>query len=140
MELNRKVLPLKDVKSLRAFNAFHALMIGIKMLPAYAHMSLEDFFELVESMDAEGQLQVISTGAKIVALDPDEVKAMVCFCTDKNGVPYTQENIKNLGPSELVEVIVAVSMEIVQNIHIDLVTKEEKKNSNPTQLTSGVHS
>lgn len=140
MELNRKCLPLKDVKSLRALNAYCALMIGIKMLPAYGHLTLEEFFEIVEAMQPEDQVKVLVTGAKIVELSPEEVKALVCFCTDKNGVPYVQENIKNLGPSELVEVIVTVCMEVLRNIHIDLITKDEKKNSSPSQLMSGVHS
>ena len=136
MELNRKCLPLKDYKSLRALNAYCALMIGMKMLPAHAHLSLEEFFSLVEAMTPEDQVTILTNGAKIVALEPEEVKALVCFCTDKNGIPYSQENIKNLGPGELVEVIVTVCMEVLQNINIDLITKDEKKNSNPSLLTS----
>lgn len=140
MELNRKCLPLKDYKSLRALNAFCVLLIGMKMLPGHAHYTLEEFFSLVEGMDEAGQIAILTNGAKIVALDPDEVKALVCFCTDKNGIPYTAENMKNLGPGELVEVIVTVCMEVIKNINIDLITKEEKKNSNPSQLTSVGHS
>lgn len=136
MELNRKCLPLKDVKSLRALNAYCALMIGMKMLPAHAHYTLEEFFTLIEAMSPEDQIVLLTNGAKIVELAPEEVKALVCFCTDKKGVPYTQENLKSLGPSELVEVIVTVCMEVLQNIHIDLLTKDEKKNSAPSQLTS----
>ncbi len=134
MELNRRCLPLKDVRSLRALNAFYALVIGMKMLPGHAHYTLEEFITMVECMKPEDQIKILTNGAKIVELNPDEVKAMVCFCTDRNGVPYTAENMKNLGPSELVEVIVTVCMEIVTNIHIDLVTKEEKKNLKTTQL------
>jgi hypothetical protein len=128
MELNRKVLPLKDYKSLRALNALQALLIGMKMLPAYAHLSLEEFVALVEAMSPEDQVTILTNGAKIVELAPEEVKALVCFCTDKNGVPYTAENMKNLGPGELVEVIVTVCMEVIRNVHIDLVTQDEKKN------------
>lgn len=136
MELNRKCLPLKDVKSLRALNAYCALMIGMKMLPAYGHLSLEEFFGIVEAMKPEEQIMLLTNGAKIVELDPTEVKALVCFCTDKNGIPYTEANIKTLGPSELVEIIVTVCFEVMKNINIDLVTADEKKNSRPSQLTS----
>lgn len=128
MELNRKCLPLKDYKSLRALNAYCALMIGMKMLPAHHEYSLEEFFAMVEAMKPEDQITLLTNGAKIVELQPEEVKAIVCFCTDKNGVPYTVENLKNLGPGELVEIIVTVCMEVLRNIHIDLVTVEEKKN------------
>lgn len=136
MELKRKCLPLVGVKSLRALNAFSALLLGMKMLPAYGHLTFEEWLALVEAMEPEDQLKVFTHGAKIVALDPEEVKSLVCFCTDKNGIQYTEANLKTLGPSDLVEVIVTVCMEVVRNIHIDLVTKEEKKNSNPSQLTS----
>jgi hypothetical protein len=140
MELNRKCLPLKDVKSLRALNAYCALMIGLKMLPAYGHLSLEDFFALVEAMSPEDKVTLLTNGARIVELDPNEVKALVCFCTDKNGIPYQEANIKTLGPSDLVEVIVTVCFEIMQNINIDLITPAEKKNSSPSQLTSAAPS
>lgn len=136
MELNRSCLPLKDYKSLRALNAYCALMIGMKMLPAHAHFTLEEFFALIEEMKPEDQVTLLTNGAKIVELAPEEVKALVCFCTDKNGIPYTAENMKNLGPGELVEVIVTVCMEVLQNINIDLITKDEKKKSNPSLLTS----
>ncbi len=136
MELNRRCLPLKDYKSLRALNAYCALMIGMKMLPAHAHYTLEEFFALIEAMTPEDQVTLLTNGAKIVELAPEEVKALVCFCTDKNGIPYTAENMKNLGPGELVEVIVTVCMEVLRNINIDLITKDEKKNSSPSLLTS----
>lgn len=136
MEFKRKCLPLVGIRALRCLNAFQALLIGIKMLPAYQHLTVEELVGLVDEMPREDQLKVILSGAKIVALDPEEVKALVCFCTDKNGIPYTEANIKTLGPSDLVEVIVTVCMEVIQNMHIDLVTEEEKKNSSPGQLTS----
>ena len=136
MELNRKCLPLVGIKSLRALNAFSALLLGMKMLPAQQHLTFEEWISIVEAMEREDQLKVFVHGAKIVALDPEEIKALVCFCTDKNGIPYTEANLKTLGPSDLVEVIATVCMEVVQNINIDLVTKEEKKNSSPSPLTS----
>lgn len=140
MELKRKVAPLVGIRSLRCLNAFSALLLGIKMLPAYGHFTFEEFFQMLEGMEPEDQIKILTTGAKIVALDPEEIKAMVCFCSDKNGIPYREENIKTLKPNELVEVIVTVCMEVIQNIHVDLITKDEKKNSNPSQLTSAVPS
>lgn len=140
MELNRKVAPLVGIKSLRCLNAFQALLLGMKMLPGYQHLTFEEFITLVDGMEREEQAQVLTHGAKIVALDPEEVKALVCFCSDKNGIPYIEANIKSLKPNELVEVIVTVCMEVIQNLHVDLVTKEEKKNSSPGQLTSAVPS
>ncbi len=122
-----KVLELKGYKSLRAFNAFHSLMLGMKMLPMYMGESYEEFLGRVQEMPPEDQERVIREAALFVELQEEEVKAMVCFCTDKNGVPYGPENLRNLGPQDLVEIIVAVAQEIVK-IKIDFVSDSEKKN------------
>ncbi len=122
-----KVLELKGYRSLKALNAFHALMLGVKMLPAYMGESYEDFFSRVNAMPEADQEKVIREGALFVELQRDEVEALVGFCADKNGVPYSAENLKSLGPGEIVEIVVAVCVEI-SKIKIDLVTPNEKKN------------
>ena len=128
MELNRKCLPLKDVKSIRALNAYCALMLGMKMIPGNAHLGFEEFLGIVEEFTPEEKLKLLVNAAKIVELQPEEIKALVCFCTDRNGVPYTSENVKSLSMSELIEVIVTVCYEVMTNINVDLITKDEKKN------------
>lgn len=125
---------------MRALNAFTTLLLGMKMLPANMHLTFEEWLSIVEGMDEYGRMKTLEYGARIVALDPEEVKALVCFCTDKNGIPYSAENLKTLGPGELVEVIVTVCMEIMQNVKIDLITEAEKKNLSPSPLTSAVPS
>ncbi len=122
-----KVLELKGYKSLRALNAFHALMLGLKMLPSYMAESYEDFFERIERMDETDQEKMIREAALFVELQKDEVEALVCFCQDANGVPYTAENVKNLGPDQLIDCIVAVCMAI-SRINISIISESEKKN------------
>lgn len=130
----RKVLPLVGYKSLRVLNAYSALLLGVKMLPAYQMFSYEEFLKTMEAMESEDQEKIFKNAAEFVEITQEEVKALICFCTDKNGVPYTDENFKNINPRELVEIIVAVCMEMVK-IKIDLVTDAEKKNSQDFQLT-----
>lgn len=122
-----KVLELRGFKSLRALYAFNTLMLGLKMLPAYMGESYEDFLARVQLMSPEDQEKLIREAAVFVPLQPEEVEALVLFCADPNGVPYTAENLKNLGPKDLHEVIVAVCKEIAK-IKIDLVGESEKKN------------
>lgn len=122
-----KVLELKGYKSLRALNAFNALMLGLKMLPQYMGEDYEPFLERIQQMPPDDQKAMIKQAAQFVELQKEEVEALVCFCADKNGVPYSPENLKNLKPDQLVEIIVAVCFEIAQ-IKIDFVTKSEKKN------------
>lgn len=121
-----KLRELKGIKSLRALNGFHALMLGLKMLPAYAGESYEDFYDRAHGMPPADQEKLIREAVLFVELKADEVEAMCCFAEDANGVPYTGKLV-NISPAELVEIIVAVCKEIIK-IPIDLVTESEKKN------------
>lgn len=122
-----RVLELRGLKSLRALNAFHTLMLGLKMLPSYMGESYEDFYGRIAEMDEAGQEKMIREAALFVELQKEEVEAIVSFCADANGVPYGPANLANLGPKELHEIIVAVSKEVAR-IKIDLVSETEKKN------------
>ncbi len=133
-----KVLELKGYKSLKALNAFHALMLGVKMLPAYQHDTYEDFYERVSGLDIADQEKILREATVFVELKKDEVEALICFCVDANGVPYSAENLKNLGPKDLVDIIVAVCLEI-SKIKIDLVSEYEKKKSLSSQSTLDLH-
>lgn len=122
-----RVLELKGFKSLRALNAFNTLMLGLKMLPAYMGERYEEFFDRVSNMPPSDQEKLIREAAVFVELQKEEVEALISFCADPNGVPYSAENMKNLGPKDLHEMIVAVCCEIAK-IKIDLVSDREKKN------------
>lgn len=122
-----KVSPLKGFKSLKALNAFHALMLGLKMLPSYIGESYEEFYQKVEKLPLEDQEKMIREAALFVELEKEEVEALMSFASDSNGVPYEASNMKNLTPDQLIDIIVAVCVEI-SKIKINFVTKEEKKN------------
>jgi hypothetical protein len=122
-----RVLELRGYKSLKALNAFHTLMLGLKMLPAYMGEQYEDFFDRVHNMPAHSQETMIREAVLFVELQKDEVEALACFCCDPNGVPYSAENLKSLGPDKIVEIIVAVCVEI-SKIKINFVSETEKKN------------
>lgn len=122
----RKVLPLQGYKSLKALNAFHALLMGLKMLPAFSGVSYPDFYESFKEKTEAEKEGLIRQAAVFVQLAEDEFQALITFCTDKNGVPYGKVNERNLTVDEIHEVIVAVCCEIGK-IKIDLVTEEEKK-------------
>lgn len=122
-----KVLELRGYKSLKALNAFHTLMLGLKMLPAYLGETYEDFYSRVEDMSQADQEKMIREAVLFVELQRDEVEALACFCADVNGIPYGAENLKSLGPDQIVEIIVSVAKEIAK-IKINFVTDNEKKN------------
>jgi hypothetical protein len=132
-----KILPLKGIRSLKALNVFHTLMLGLKMLPMYAGQSYEDFFLKVEAMPENDREKLIREAVLFVDLKEDEVEAMLRFCADANGVPFGPENIKNLSPSDIHEAIVQVSCEI-SKIKVNFITEDEKKNLKTAALTSGL--
>lgn len=122
-----KLRELKGHKSLRALNAFHSLMLGLKFLPAYAHESYEAFFERVGDMPIEDQVKLIREAAMFVEIEEDELFAILSFVEDANGVPYSSANVKNLPPAKLIDAVVAVMTEIAK-MKIDLLSNAEKKN------------
>lgn len=121
-----KVLELKGTKSMRAFNGFQTLLLGLKMLPAYQGESYEDFYARIDSMDSVGQETVIREAAFFVELHKDELEALLSFCADANGVPYSSENIQNLSPGQIIDGVVAVCMEFAR-MKISLVSEARKK-------------
>lgn len=122
-----QVSELKGLKSLRAFNVFHTLMLGVKMLPDYLSEDYESFLGRVSEMSDADKVKVLTVAAKFVKLETEELDAIIYFCKDKNGLPYTQASLVNLTPDELIEIIVAVCMKISE-IKIDILSDNEKKN------------
>lgn len=122
-----KVGDIQGPKSIRALNAYSALLLGIKMLPAYMAEHYETFLARVHEMPKEDQYKIFKEAALFVNLDDEDIRAIILFCRDKNGVPFSAENIKNLKPDVMIEMIVAVCMEIA-GFKIDLVSANEKKN------------
>lgn len=122
-----KTLELKGQKSIRALNAYCALVLGLKMLPAYMAEDYEPFLERIQAMPPEDQKKIFKEAALFVELQKEEVEALLSFVADPNGVPYSAENVKTLGPAQILDGIVAVCMEIAK-IKIDFVSDTEKKN------------
>lgn len=122
-----QVSELRGIKSLRAYNAFSTLVLGLKMVPMYLAESYEDFLSRVQKMSDEDKKKIIRQAAQLVPLDQEEVEAILFFCKDKNGVSFTKENMKNLGPDQLIEAIVEVCFEI-SKIKVDMISETEKKN------------
>ncbi len=127
-----KVSEIKGIRSLRAFNVYNSLLLGIKMLPQYLKESYEEFYSRLKDMEEGDQAKIIREAAFFIELQPEELEAIAVFCRDGNGVPISKENLKNFNPGELIEMIEAVCMEI-SKFKIDLVSEAEKKNSVTSQ-------
>lgn len=137
--MTRKVLPLTGYKSLKALNAFHALLLGLKMLPMYLSEDYETFYASFKDKSDEEKEGFLRKAIVFVRLEQDEVESLITFVMDKNGVPYSAINLKSLSVDELHDIIVAVCMEIGR-IKIDLVSEDEKKNLISSPSMSAVSS
>lgn len=133
-----KILELKGYKSLKALNAFHMLLLGLKMLPAYLHLTYDEFHEQFKEMSSATKEKYIREASLLVQIEQSEVEALISFAADANGIPYNATNLKNLGPKEIHEIIVAVCMEI-GSIDIELLSEEEKKSVQTSQSTLEQH-
>lgn len=131
-----QVLPLKGYRSLKALNGFHALLLGMKMLPMYVGVSYVDFYESFKTKTDSEKETLLREAVAFVELSQDEVDAMLSFCVDDNGVPFFSGNSSNLDIAQIHECIVAVCLEIGR-IKITLVTEEEKKRLQTLASTSG---
>lgn len=121
-----KVLDICGPKGYSAVIVFNTLMMGLKMLPAYMEETWEDFLARVQLMEPKDQKKMIREAAMFVKLEKLELADIVCFCCDKNGVPYTAENLNNLSPPEIFDVITEVAFKVSQ-FKIGFATEAEKK-------------
>ncbi len=122
----RKILELKGYKSLKALNAFHSLLLGLKMLPSYMSVDYQEFYAAFKTKTDAQKETALREAAAFVQLSQEEVEALVSFATDRNGIPFSAVNSGNLKPDELFEIIIAVCMELGR-IKIELVSEDEKK-------------
>lgn len=128
------VLPLVGSDSLRAMNAFNMLLLGLCMLPVNAGTDYVTFLDSFKDKTDDEKESALRQACAFVSLDHEEISALVGFSADANGVPYGKANIKNLGPDSLMDIIVAVCMEIGR-IEINLLSEGEKKKSITSQST-----
>lgn len=121
------VSKIEGPKGLRALNVYTTALMGLKMIPEYMGEAWESFLERFGALSTEEKVRALTQAVSIIEFKQDELEAIICFCKDKNGVPFDSTNIKNLDPRDMVKVIVSVALE-VSKFKIDLVTAEEKKN------------
>jgi hypothetical protein len=105
------------------------------MLPVNLSTDYVTFFESFKTKTDEEKESAIRQAVAFVQLTYEEIEAMVSFVVDKNGVPYSSINFKDLKPDDIFEIIVSVAME-VGRIKVELVSENEKKKSPTTRSTS----
>lgn len=120
------VAPLVGYRALRAVNAFHTLLMGLKMTPAYIGEPYEKFFEAFEDMPEAEKEKLLRLAVTLVPMTEEEVLAIAEFAKDSNGIAVRKEAVAGMKPDQLFEIVVMVGMEI-SRVKIDILSKDEKK-------------
>lgn len=118
---------LRGQASYYAQMAFIKLMVGLFYAVPHKHPSIESFLQAIDAMSESEQDRAIREALMLVELEENEIMNLIKFCSDKNGVPYTKENLKSLNPTEIRQILFTVCKEVAQ-IKIEFVTDTEKKN------------
>lgn len=120
------VLPLKGLKSLRALNAFHTMVLGLKFLPMNAAKDYGAFLTEFDGYEDGRKETLIRHALAQVELKPDELEACLSFTTDNIGVPIGPSNIKGLGLNEIFERLIAVFL-VIEKIKVRILSEDEQK-------------
>lgn len=118
---------LRGHPSYYAQMAFIKLMVGLYYAVPHRHPNVESFLLAIDQMNEAEQDRCIREALMLVELEENEIMNLIKFCSDKNGVPYTKENLKSLNPTEIRQILFVVCKE-VSKIRIDFPTEAEKKN------------
>ncbi len=137
-----KVLPIKGLNGLNALKGLSALLLGYFILALPGKQDCDDFetyFESFKTKTEADKEKILRAALLFVRIEALEVEAMMSFVQDKNGIAYSAVSIKNMPLLEMIEIIVAVCLEIGK-IKVTILSEDEKKKFPSSQLISGGNS
>jgi hypothetical protein len=108
------VCEIKGLKSVRPFQVTSVLSLGLLMLPVNMNKLFDVWHEDLVNLPPEDQRKMVEQAVRFVELKEEEIAAMVSFCKDANGVPIDKSNVGNFKPNELLDMIVAVCLEVLK--------------------------
>jgi hypothetical protein len=107
-----KIKELKGLKSAKALNVYVKLVIGLAMTHWNVEKTIEDFLKTFEDFELEKRKVLLKYACMIVQLEEDEIEALTRFAVDDNNVAYERPALAFLKPSEIVNIMVGVALEI----------------------------
>lgn len=126
---------LKGPKSVRPFQVMSTLSLGLLMLPVNMNKLFDPWHEELINLSPENQRLMLEQATRFVELKEDEIAAVVSFCKDSNGIPIDKTNINNFKPNELLDMVVAVCLEVLK-IDVFFCRKKDSIKSQTTASTS----
>lgn len=122
-----QVSPLKGADSLAALNVFSNLLFFYRAFDEKnPTKTIEEYYANFLHISDEDKEIILRKALFLVALDVNELYSVLKFTRDGNGASIGRSNINNLSPSEIIDRVVAVMLEIGK-ININLVGESLKK-------------
>lgn len=109
-----KVKELRGLESVWALNAYHTLVRGLAIEQACMGQEMDVTFAKFEALDAAGKERELRRAFSLVNLPEEDMQNLLLFALDANGIPYGKRTLKNIGPADLIEAMVAVCLEIAK--------------------------
>ena len=122
-----QVLELRGLESIWAFNAYQTLLRGLALEQACLGQDMDTTLANFEGLDLAGKERELRRALSMVNLEKEDMLNLLAFVADVNGIPYAKKNVKNIGPAELIDAMLAVCLKISE-INPRLATEDVKKN------------
>ena len=102
---------LRGIRSPAGYQVFFKLLLGYYLIPMFAaDADFDAFLSRFEKMAEDEKRAVLEKAAAVVDLTNEERLNVLCFAKDKNGVPYSAENVGNLPFDEILRITVDVCL------------------------------
>lgn len=122
-----KIKEFVGLESLRAFRAFHTLLLGMKMTPDNLAKSYEEFLKEIFEKNDEDKKNIITQALGFIEISESELESLIFLTYDTNNILIDKSTIKNLKIEDIVNRIVAVCLKFFQ-IDIFMINADLKKN------------
>lgn len=106
----------RGIAGARAYHSALALVRSLWYIPKDVdHATFKEMSDWFDMLDYDNKRKYLKLAVEDGAmLEDKEIEALLKFARDENGVPICKENIENLTPFEIHELILEVSWEILK--------------------------
>lgn len=125
-----KVKELRGYRSVLAYNAFYALLMGLAVEQAHLGQRIETTFAKFEALPEEQKEEQLKHALKLVNLSKDDMLNLLAFAVDANGIPYAQKDVEEMEPQKIFEGLLVVCMAFAK-IKPFFLNENVKKNCPP---------
>ena len=123
------VKELRGLKSIYAVNALSSLVYGLAIEQAHLGQDIEETYAKFERLDEKEQREQLKHALRIVNLTQDDMLNLLYFALDANGVPFDENRVKNMAPTDIMDAMLEVACKVAKTVKkTRSITEDSKKN------------